>query len=479
MDTQNKLNIDLDSADEKYPVLDDKYILVKKIGSGATCKVKLALEKETNEIVAVKLLNGTGGKSINTNSKHYNAEIDMLKKINHTNIINLRDGNRGLIKKPDGRSKMADYIVLDYAENCELFDYLYFPKKGFGEKMARHLFKQLIEGIDACHKSGVAHRDLKTENLMMNGEWTLKIADFGYATLLAGKSGNGILTTPLGTLSYAAPEILNKKPYVGSSADLFSCGVILFILVTGKLPFGKAVVFDSYYKNFIRNEYESFWTIMASKIGTVSDEFKSIINSLLAYDPTQRPTVAELKKHDWMSMEYPTKDEVVAEFEERKIIVTKLKALEQEEEEKQKKKNKTGHVYRSDDDDESDSYEDLIKDERTVEEYIESNNPYKVKVKHTDALKVINSIARYFRDIDTKAKQLKPNENYAKFRVDYEIDSEITENMPDLEVENLALEVEVKKLDDDYFVAEFSKVSGDKYEFFNIYDEYVSSINVN
>jgi len=77
---------------------------------------------------------------------------------------------------------MVDYIVLEIAENGELFDYLYFPGKGFGEDFGRYLFKELVNGLEACHKAGVAHRDLKTENIMMNDDWTLKIADFGYAT---------------------------------------------------------------------------------------------------------------------------------------------------------------------------------------------------------------------------------------------------------------------------------------------------------
>lgn len=473
--SDNKNINTMETSGKEFPVLDDKYTLFKKIGSGATCKVKLAKAKDSEEVVAVKILNNVGGKTVSSNSKHYLAEIDMLKKVNHVNIINLKEGNKGVIKKPDGRTKMADYIVLEYAGNGELFDYLYFPKKGFGEKMARYLFKQLIEGIEACHSAGVAHRDLKTENLMMNTDWTLKIADFGYATLLAGKSGNGILTTALGTLSYAAPEILNKKPYVGSTADLFSCGVILFILVTGKLPFGKAVVFDSYYKNFIRNEYEAFWAVMSPKIDAVSDEFKSLINLLLAYDPTQRPSVAEIKNHAWLKKEFPTQEQVISEFEKRKITVVQMKEMEAAEEARKKQKGRPGAVYRGEGDD--DDEEDLIKDERRVEEYIESNNPYKIKLNGNDVIRTINNIAKYFKNVDQKSKQITAHESLAKFKINYEVDKEILDNFPDLEVEPLSINVEVKKAEDDSFVAEFSKLSGDKLDFFNVYDEYMTYVH--
>lgn len=456
--------------EQDFPCLDGKYCLFKKIGTGATCKVKLAKDKESGKVVAVKLLTGTVGKL--SANKHYNAEIDMLKKINHPNIINLKDGNRGTIKKPDGRSKTVDYIVLEYAANGELFDYLFFPRCGFGERNARYLFKQLIDGIEGCHNSGVAHRDLKTENIMMDGEWNVKIADFGYATLLAGKTGNGVLTTALGTISYAAPEILNKKPYIGSTADIFSCGVILFILVTGKLPFGKAVLFDNYYKHFIKNSYENFWAIMQPKIENVSDDFKSLINLMLAYDPTQRPSISEIKNHPWTLREAASKDEMFAEFEKRKCIVIKAKEAEAIEEAKKKQKNnKTGGVYRGEDEDENDS-DDLIKDERRVEDYVSGNNPYSIKFNTNDYLHVLNQIAKYFNTVDNKNKEVIPHDSLARLKINYEQDPEIIENFPELDIETLGFEVELKRTDDDNLIAEFNKVSGDKLEFFIAYDEY-------
>lgn len=460
--------------EKECSVLDDKYILFKKIGSGATCKVKLAKSKETNEIVAVKILTNAGGKAINTTSKHYLAEIEMLKKVNHPNIINLKDGNKGVIKKPDGRSKMVDYIVLEYAGNGELFDYLYFPKQGLGEAYARAMFKQLTDGLEACHNAGVAHRDLKTENLMMNTDWLLKIADFGYATLLAGKSGNGLLNTFLGTLSYAAPEILNKKAYVGSCADIFSCGVILFVLVTGKLPFGKAVVFDSYYKNFIRNDYESFWAVMGPKVDPVSDDFKSLINLLLAYDPLQRPSVTEIKNHSWMLKECPTNEDVTKEFERRKTIVTQMKELEAAEELRKKQKGKVGGVYRGDDVDEETLQ---FEGERRVADYFDSKNlanPYKVKIQGEDYMSIINQVARYFENDKSKDKEIKPHQEIAKFKVTYEADKEMQESLPEIEVEVLSFEVELKRVEHNSYVLEFTKLSGEKYEFFNVYDEFIT-----
>jgi serine/threonine protein kinase len=460
------------------PMLDDKYLIVKKLGSGATCKVKLGLDKDTNEPVAIKILTSKVG-TVNTTSKHYNAELEMLQKINHKNIINLKGANKGQIKKADGRTKIVDYIVLELAENGELFDYLYFPKKGFGEKMARYVFKELIEGLEACHLSGVAHRDLKTENIMMSKDWALKIADFGYATLLAGKLGNGILHTCLGTLSYAAPEILNKKPYSGSCADLFSCGVILFVLVTGKLPFGKAVVFDSYYKNFIKNEYETFWSMMAPKLDPpVTKEFKSLINLLLASDPSQRPSISEIKNHIWMTEEVPSTEEIQQEFEKRKVIVTKMRKIEADEEQKKKKGgDKPGKIYKSGGEPKSGDIEiPVIEGDREVGDYIDGINPYKVLVsgKGIGCNEVMTTVARHFAE---KLANIEAHPTYAKLKITCNIDDEFKKNYPEIEIDSLVLDAEVLKQGDD-FIVEFNKVTGDKFEFFEAYDQFVNAIKV-
>jgi serine/threonine protein kinase len=315
---------------------------------------------------------------------------------------------------------------------------------------------------------------------MMNNDWILKIADFGYATLLAGKSGNGMLSTFLGTLSYAAPEILNKKPYVGSCADIFSCGVILFVLVTGKLPFGKAVVFDSYYKNFIRNDYESFWTIMAPKIGNVSDDFKSLINLLLAYDPTQRPTNTEIKQHPWLGKECPSYEEYAKEFEKRKLVVTQMKELEAAEEAKKKKRNGTGGVYRGDGDVEVD--EDVLFDgERKVEDWVDGKNlfnPYRIKMNGGSANGHLNYIANYFKNVEKRAKEVNAHEELAKFKVTFEVEKELQEMLPEVEIEKLTFEVDVKRIDEENFVAEFTKLGGEKAEFFEVYDEFVNFTQV-
>ena len=479
------MNFSLEDYD--CPILDGKYALIKTIGSGATCKVKLAKEIQTGIIVAVKILKT--GTNVNSNEKVFKSEIETLKKINHPNIINIKDGAKGFIKKPNETQKMVDYIVLEMAEFGELFDFLYFPRKGFGEEFGRYLFKQLIEGIEACHKAGVAHRDLKTENIMLSEDWSLKIADFGYATLLAGKQGTGKLTTYLGTLSYAAPEILSKQPYYGSCADLFSCGVILFVLVTGKLPYGKAVVHDSYYRNFVNNDFEGFWNMMGPKIGNVSDEFKSLVTLMLSYDPAQRPTTNEIRNHPWFTAKCISADEMKAEFEKRKIIVFQQRKIEANKKEMQKKINansatrvvRTG-IYKGSKENggemEVDFQEELeLNIKRDMGIFIDTQSPYTVLTNFNDPNELFIAVYRYFmeNENDTVKKNIKVNKINFSLEVNYQLDEDTLQQIDGIEVETLRIKVELKRNDNDEIVIEFKKVQGDKGEFYEVFDSFTNT----
>ena len=153
----------------------------------------------------------------------------------------------GIVEKENGKKEAVIYIVLELATGGELFDYVATTGR-FSETIARFYFRQLIEGLDYVHQKGVTHRDLKPENLLFDSEFNLKIADFGFAAPTVGKDGKGFLLTKLGTESYMSPEIHAKKPYVGTAADIFAAGIILFIMITGHPPFSRAMPTDNFYK---------------------------------------------------------------------------------------------------------------------------------------------------------------------------------------------------------------------------------------
>ena len=164
---------------------------------------------------------------------------------------------------------------------------------------------------------GVAHRDLKPENLLLDENFNLKLADFGFAGPLAGRDGSGYLQTKLGTANYMAPEIHEEKPYNGRQVDLFSLGIILFILVAQSPPFNVAIIQqDPFYRAIANNKCASFWRVHSKSkpSGYFSEEFKMLITSMLQYDPMHRPSIAELFQHPWMKGEVPSHADVLKEF---------------------------------------------------------------------------------------------------------------------------------------------------------------------
>lgn len=179
--------------------------------------------------------------------------------------------------------------------------------------------------MDHCHSKGFAHRDIKPENLLFDEDFNLLLADFGFATVMAGKDGSGKLRTILGTDNYMAPEIHSKVPYIGSVVDLFAAGIILFIFYTGHPPFNHAKATDSYYGLICMNNHEKFWNYHSRKkpngIKFFSPDFINLINAMLAFDPTQRLSIAEIKAHPWYKGEVPTKEQIKEEFLARKAKV--------------------------------------------------------------------------------------------------------------------------------------------------------------
>jgi len=130
------------------------------------------------------------------------------------------------------------YLALELCEKGELFDIL-FSTGQFEEKIARAFFHQALEGLEAIHSAGMSHRDMKPENMLFDANFNVKIADFGFAIVLSGRDGTGMLHTYLGTENYMAPEIHARKAYNGISVDLFALGIILFIMLSKNPPFAR------------------------------------------------------------------------------------------------------------------------------------------------------------------------------------------------------------------------------------------------
>jgi len=177
----------------------------------------------------------------------------------------------------------------------------------------------MMSGLNYMHSKGYAHRDIKPENLLLTSDFVLKIADFGFATLLEGKDKSGILKTKLGTDGYMAPEI-QKKNYVGTQVDIFAAGVILFIMYTASPPFEKSIPEDPYYRLIKDKNYAAFWNFHSKRkpAGFFTDDFKDLIQKMLAFDPSERPTMVQIASHPWVTGTVYSLEQMRQEFVLRK-----------------------------------------------------------------------------------------------------------------------------------------------------------------
>lgn len=282
----------------------------------------MGYSKDTNTEFAIKIV-----KDNENNEFNYKATMNenvTLLQLRHPNIVKLYNIRvNGHYEKSNGKVKDdVTYAVLELARNGEIFEYLVTTGR-FSEPLTRYYFLQFISAINHCHENGFAHRDLKPENLLLDGDFNLKVADFGFATTLCGKYGNGRLHTCLGTSGYMAPEILQKgTEYNGRQVDIFSMGVILFIFMTGIPPFKTSKINDALYHLIITNKHSKFWNWhSARKNMTFSENFKSLFNSMVAFEASHRPTISEICTHPWFSELSATHEEVVKEMTARKFMI--------------------------------------------------------------------------------------------------------------------------------------------------------------
>ncbi|KAG6629496.1 hypothetical protein CIPAW_14G089100 [Carya illinoinensis] len=214
-----------------------KYEVGRTIGEGTFAKVKFARNAETGEPVALKILDKEKVLK-HKMAEQIEREIATMKLIKHPNVIRLYEVMG---------SKTKIFIVMEFVTGGELFDKIVNHGR-MREDEARRYFQQLINAIDYCHSRGVYHRDLKPENLLLDAYGNLKVSDFGFSALSQQVRDDGLLHTSCGTPNYVAPEVLNDRGYDGTTADLWSCGVILFVLLAGYLPFDDSNLMNLYKK---------------------------------------------------------------------------------------------------------------------------------------------------------------------------------------------------------------------------------------
>ncbi|CAK4677552.1 unnamed protein product [Aphanomyces euteiches] len=258
-----------------------KYEIGKTLGEGTFGKVKYAVNTETEERVAIKVLDKDKIQKQNMGAQ-IKKEISIMKMVSHRHVVVLKEVLA---------SRTKIFIVLELITGGELFDKIVSEGR-FNEETARFYFRQLVNGVEYCHSQGVCHRDLKPENLLLDENGDLKISDFGLSALYEGADGSraSLLHTTCGTPNYVAPEVLADKGYDGRAADVWSIGVILYVLLAGFLPFDEPTM-SALFRKIQKAEfsYPSWFT----------PRVKTLLNKILVPDPEARASLADIQQDEW------------------------------------------------------------------------------------------------------------------------------------------------------------------------------------
>ncbi|KAJ1665954.1 Protein kinase [Coemansia sp. RSA 1813] len=257
------------------------YTVLQTVGVGSFGKVKLAVHSQTGHKVALKII----GRSKLAHSDmigRVNREIQYLKMLRHPHIIKLYE----VI------TTSTDIImVIEYAGG-ELFNYIV-ERGRMNERDARRFFQQIVSAVEYCHRRNIVHRDLKPENVLLDPYDNVKVADFGLSNIM--KDGE-FLQTSCGSPNYAAPEVINGKLYAGPEVDAWSCGVILYVMMCGRLPFD-----DDHIPALFKKITAGVFTMP----GYLSQGARAVLSGLLQVDPLKRMTLAQVRQHSWFTTDLP------------------------------------------------------------------------------------------------------------------------------------------------------------------------------
>ncbi|CAM8975151.1 unnamed protein product [Rhodiola kirilowii] len=267
-----------ENNNNKPVMLLGRYEIGKLLGHGSFAKVYSARNVKNEQHVAIKVIDKEkilkGGLIA-----HIKREISILRRVRHPNIVQLFEVMA---------TKSKIYFVMEYVRGGELFNKV--AKGRLKEEVARKYFQQLISAVGFCHARGVFHRDLKPENLLLDENGDLKVSDFGLSAVSDQIRQDGLFHTFCGTPAYVAPEVLARRGYDAAKVDIWSCGVILFVLMAGYLPFHDHNVM-AMYKRIYKGEFRCpKW---------FSSQLIHLLHRLLDTNPETRMKIPEIMEHRW------------------------------------------------------------------------------------------------------------------------------------------------------------------------------------
>ncbi|KAL1545413.1 CBL-interacting protein kinase 2 [Salvia divinorum] len=255
-----------------------RYEFGKLLGQGTFAKVYHARDIKNDESVAIKVIDKEKTVKVGM-MEQIKREISVMKRVRHPNVVQLCEVMA---------TKAKIYFIMEFARGGELFNKV--AKGKMREDAARNTFQQLIRAVDFCHSRGVYHRDLKPENLLLDEHGNLKISDFGLSALAETRQQDGLLHTTCGTPAYVAPEVISRRGYDGAKADIWSCGVILYVLLSGHLPFHDSNLMEMYRKIGKADFKCPNWVV---------PDACNLICKILDPNPNTRITISKIMENSW------------------------------------------------------------------------------------------------------------------------------------------------------------------------------------
>ena len=475
--------------------IDSKYIILDQKGDGATSDVYLVREINKQEIYAAKVMKN---KSI-----YFENEIkilNILKPINHQNIINLKNSGEGLIIKKDEPKKSSQYLVLENCSKGDLLYYILYPRKGFSELHSKFIFSKILNGVEICQKNGICHRDLKTDNILLDANFCPKICDFGYAT-----NNSNVLTESLGTYNYEAPEVLRGKKYDGFAADIFSLGVVLITLNTFNFGFEIATIRDEYYQLIIRKKIDDYWGKFGDKFNDISKELKDLYIKMVSYNPKDRPTIEEIFNSEWMKEIREMNDKQLAQLEDevkKEFIIREplvVEGLRKEKEGKNQNQDTDKSSGNRSFGDENEEFFDLNLKPKYAQSGLNMVNYIKITGNLNPGI-FMNSVAnKIIREYKNEGWKIVPFPDEGKFNViiekgiiENEIPEDIKEELIKLGIEDIdiditenknikglktVIQINIYESFNGGYLLRFVKKEGDLYDYLNNIEKICALIN--
>lgn len=277
------------------------YIIIKELGSGSTAKVVLAFDKNTEKRVAIKIIkrkncgiaplespdskSDTSKESIKSgfNDERIFREVIISSLLDHPHITKLLDFIY---------SEVHFFLIFEYVKGKQLFDVI-LKETRISDEKARKYFRQIVSAVDYIHKNSIVHRDLKIENIIIDMNDNIKVLDFGLSNFYDNKM---FLKTSCGSLYFAAPELLQGHTYMGPEIDVWSLGVILYVMLCGKVPFDDESAREL--QNKIKEAKYSFNV-------SISKDAEKLISGMITVDPAERVSLDQVMKSKWINMGYP------------------------------------------------------------------------------------------------------------------------------------------------------------------------------